>query len=346
MISQEFGALVFIGRFHPVHLGHLKVFEEGLRRAHKLYVLVGSTEQPRTLRNPFTFAERAVMIRACLSAAERTEVLPLPDIVYNDEAWIDTVQDLVDQQLRKDGLNPASAQVGLVGHNKDASSYYLGLFPQWRSVGVAPYKALSATSLRDNFFRNGVIDRANLPEPTIDFLEEFKTRAAYAALRQDRVAIDACRKAWETSPYPPTFVTVDAVVVQSGQVLLVERRAFPGKGLSALPGGFVRAEEPLRDALLRRLRKETGLRVPDPVLRASIKGSQVFDDPHRSMRGRTITHAYLVQLSPQTDGLPTLENGNRTGDAKAFWLPLANLTPLGLYEDHYHIIQAMLPLAD
>ena len=104
------------------------------------------------------------------------------------------------------------------------------------------------------------------------------------------------------------------------------------------------ADEPLLDAMLRELREETRLKVPEPVLRGSIKGSRVFDDPHRSARGRTITHAYLIQLTPQAAGLPIVKGAD---DAeKALWLPLANLDPIRMYEDHYHIIQAMLSLAD
>lgn len=343
-MTTEFDALVFIGRFQPIHLGHHKVFEAGLAQAQKLYVLVGSTEQPRNLRNPFTFDERADMVRACVSDADRTQVLPLPDIAYNDQAWIGTVQEIVEQQLRKDGLDPATAKVGLIGHEKDASSYYLGLFPQWSSVGVPPYKKLSATGLRDSYFRSGKIDQDNLPQTTIQFLEGFKREAAYAALNEERIFIDRYREGWEASPYPPTFVTVDAVVIQSGHVLLVKRRAFPGKGLSALPGGFINPDEPLIDAMIRELREETRLKVPEPVLRGSIKGSRVFDDPHRSARGRTITHAYLIQLSPEAGGLPPVKGGDDA--AKALWLPLANLDPYRMYEDHYHIIQAMLSLAD
>ena len=342
--NTKFDVLVFIGRFQPIHLGHLKVFEEGLKQAEKLYVLVGSTEQPRNLRNPFLFEERAWMVKACVSDPDQTSVLALPDIAYNDQAWIGTVQEIVEQQLRQDGLDPATAKVGLIGHEKDASSYYLALFPQWSSVGVAPDEKLSATGLRDNFFRTGEIDRTNLPATTVQFLTEFLDDEAYTALRDERLFIDKYREGWQASPYPPTFVTVDAVVIQSGHVLLVKRRAFPGKGLSALPGGFINADEPLVDAMIRELREETRLKVPEPVLRGSIKGSRVFDDPHRSARGRSITHAYLIQLSPQAGGLPAVKGGDDA--AKALWLPLANLDSRRMFEDHYHIIQAMLSMAE
>lgn len=59
---------------------------------------------------------------------------------------------------------------------------------------------------------------------------------------------------WEGAPYPPTFVTVDAVAVHSGHLLMVARGSQPGKGLWALPGGFVHGNERLMDAVPRTAR--------------------------------------------------------------------------------------------
>ena len=133
-------------------------------------------------------------------------------------------------------------------------------------------------------------------------------------------------------------MTVDAVVIQSGHVLMVERKARPGKGLLALPGGFLDRGEKLVDACLRELREETRLKVPAPVLIGSIKQQQVFDDPHRSARGRTITHAFYIELAPNK-ALPKVKGGD---DAKqAMWVPLADLDPAKIFEDHYFIIKEL-----
>jgi bifunctional NMN adenylyltransferase/nudix hydrolase len=122
---------------------------------------------------------------------------------------------------------------------------------------------------------------------------------------------------------------------------MVERRARPGKGLLALPGGFVDQGEKLVDACLRELREETRLKVPAPVLKGSIKSQQVFDDPHRSARGRTITHAFYMELQPDKT-LPKVKGGD---DARhALWIPLADLDPTQIFEDHYFIIQEMTGL--
>ena len=145
------------------------------------------------------------------------------------------------------------------------------------------------------------------------------------------------RKQWENTPYPVIFQTVDSVVIQSGHVLMVKRKSEPGKGLWALPGGFLDAnkDKSVLDCAIRELKEETGIKVPVPVLRGNIVTTKVFDDPHRSSRGRTITHASLIHL-PADVTLPKVKGSD---DAKvAKWWPLADIKREILFEDHKDII--------
>ncbi|MBN6741873.1 NUDIX domain-containing protein, partial [Acidithiobacillus sp. MC6.1] len=143
-------------------------------------------------------------------------------------------------------------------------------------------------------------------------------------------------------PYPPVFVTVDAVVIHSGHILLVERKAEPGKGLLALPGGFLDQRERIEDGMLRELKEETNIKVPVPVLRGSIRASRVFDTPERSQRGRTITHAFHIEFP--SGELPRIKGGDDA--VKAIWLPLSAFYALdgAMYEDHWHIAAGFIGL--
>lgn len=346
---MEYDYLVFIGRFEPFHNGHAAVARLALSRARKLIFLVGSADTPRSLRNPWTMAERAVMIQAALDGdTERLIIRPLRDHLYNEAHWIAGVQRAVADALRGDAA-AADAKVGLVGMDKDASSYYLREFPQWPLVDVQHTETLSATELRRYLFESGDLDfhgallmlRGNVPAPVYEMLEAFrKSSPAYGQLVSEYRFIEQYKAAWKDAPYAPTFVTTDAVVVHSGHVLLVRRRSEPGKGLWALPGGFVGQQQSLLDSCLRELREETRLKIPVPVLKGSLKGQQVFDHPERSQRGRTITHAFHFEFP--AGELPQVRGGDDAD--KARWIPVSEALEMGqkLYEDHLHILEFFL----
>ena len=292
------------------------------------------------------------MTRSCLSAEdnERLLCLPLMDVPYNDEAWVRNVQSTVSGMVTAHYATPhRKVRIALIGHKKDHTGFYLNLFPQWESVGVENFRSISATPIREQYFSeapekvlNALLQTEVLPPSVAEYLNAFTDReAGFQQVRDEIAFVKKYREAWSKAPYAPTFVTVDAVVVQSGHILLVERRASPGKGLWALPGGFVDQGERLLDACLRELREETRLKVPAPVLQGSIRRQAVYDDPYRSARGRTITHAFYMELAPNA-ALPKVKGSD---DAKqASWVPLADLNPGVLFEDHYFIIQDILGL--
>lgn len=337
--NHHFDFLVFIGRFQPFHMGHKSVIDEALKRANHVIILIGSANLPRSLRNPFSVEERSSMIKQSFSdeEAQRIHCVGLDDALYNDTRWLQYVQRAV-----KSITGDLSADIGLIGHSKDSSSYYLSLFPNWASVSVENYRNLSATPIREGFLLGATPTPERTPDATRHVLENFKRTQTYQKLHEEAWFIDRYKKQWENTPYPPTFMTVDAVVVQSGHILLVERRSLPGQGLFALPGGFVNPKEPLIDACIRELIEETSLNVPEAVLRGSLHSQHTFDDPYRSARGRTITQAFYFKLKEDTKGLPNVLGGD---DAKrAFWLPLAELDSRYLFEDHYAIITKMVGL--
>lgn len=337
--GYQFDYLVFIGRFQPFHLGHKSVIDEALKLAENVIILIGSANLPRSTRNTFTVAERTEMILSTYSPdkAKRIYCVGLDDALYNDMRWLQYVQQCV-----KSVTGDLSANIGLIGHSKDSSSYYLSLFPNWQSVAVPNYQELSATPLREGFLLGANPLGNVVPDATVKVMKAFKQTEAYKHLHEEAGFIDKYKKQWEVTPYPPTFVTVDAVVVQSGHILLIERRGMPGQGLWALPGGFIDGKETLFDACIRELREETRLKVPEAVLRGSRHSQHTFDDPYRSARGRTITQAFYFMLKNDPKGLPAVKGGD---DAKkAFWLPLAELRADKLFEDHYAIICKMTGL--
>lgn len=353
-MDKPFDLLVFIGRFQPFHNGHLAVVRGGLAAAAHLLVLAGSAGRARSIRDPFSAAERAAAIRACLEPAEsaRTSIAPLPDAMYNDAAWIRNVHRAVGECVRAvyPERDEAGLRIGLVGHGKDHSSYYLKLFPTWGAVNVKNHEGISATGLRALYFGQGFDGAAptaaaeaalaaRLPGPMLQWLRDFARGADYAELKAEQDHVDRYRSQFAGLRYPAQHHTADAVVIQSGHILLVRRGGRPGRGLLALPGGFIDEAETAFDAALRELREETGLDLAEPVLRGAFAGKELFDDPHRSTRGRTFTTAFRFDLPPQTR-LPEVRGADDA--AAALWLPLARLDPAAMFEDHYYIVQKMV----
>src|SRR5437870_10806299 len=60
---------LYVGRFQPFHLGHLKAVKYILGRVDELIIVVGSAQHSHTLDNPFTAGERITMIRLALKQA-------------------------------------------------------------------------------------------------------------------------------------------------------------------------------------------------------------------------------------------------------------------------------------
>ena len=74
---------LYVGRFQPMHLGHLKAIQYILGEVDEVVIVVGSTQISHELNNPFTVGERISMIRRALEEAgippNRYWIIPVPD---------------------------------------------------------------------------------------------------------------------------------------------------------------------------------------------------------------------------------------------------------------------------
>lgn len=333
-MSKEYGTLVLIGRFQPLHNAHLEIIKRCTALTDQLVIITGSAAQPRTYKNPFTSAERERMIKAATSGlAMQVYVEENIDTIYNDQAWAVRVQGIVSK------YKILGTKTAVIGHKKDESSFYLDMFPQWGYVDVEEIEPLSAVNIRDLYFKrdcNMRFIQGVVPETTFDFLVKFRETPEYEQIIKEREFVETYKKQYASLPYPPIFSTADSVVIQSGHVLMIKRRSEPGKGLWALPGGYVNAytDKSVEDAAIRELREETMIKVPAPVLRGNIVDNRVFDAVDRSPRGRIITHCFKIVLP---DGeLPKVKGSD---DAeKARWVPIAEVKSEECFEDHYDMV--------
>lgn len=339
--TKQYKRAIVIGRFQPFHNQHAELIKAAFAIADKVIVLVGGSFKPRTPKDPFTFDERAELIMGWanqVGVSAELAIAPIRDFMYSDATWAENVQRTV---AGIPSFSAVAEETVLVGCNKDESSFYLKMFPQW-ALYEEPYKEhIDATRIRDLLFEDTSLDfvRGTVPDSTWDFLKRFKVSTEFAYVANERDIINKYKEAWKAAPYAPTFVTADAVVVCSGHVLMIERGAAPGLGLDALPGGFLEQHEMWIDGVIRELREETKLKVPEPVLRGSIRATAIFDHPKRSARGRTITQAALIVLA---DGaLPKVKGSDDARKAK--WVPLGDLRSDTIFEDHLDVVEYFKP---
>lgn len=75
---------LFVGRFQPLHKGHLEAIYGALQKVDELIIVVGSTQYSHTLENPFTAGERITMIHLALAEAgidlSRCYIIPVSDV--------------------------------------------------------------------------------------------------------------------------------------------------------------------------------------------------------------------------------------------------------------------------
>lgn len=339
---------VLIGRFQPFHNGHATLLQTALATAPQVIVVLGSSFHARSSKNPFNWQERAAMIAGTLSQADQARVsyVAVRDY-YEDGRWARAVRSKVEKTI---AATSETTRVALIGYFKDASSYYLDHFPHWQLIAVREGANIDATRIRrvlfeaDNFEVSLSVISDQVPIAIRQYLKAWSILSCYAPLAQEHKALETYKASWRAAPYAPIFCTVDAVVKTAQHVLLIQRGGFPGKGLWALPGGFLEPRERLLQGAIRELREETQLAVLAQSLIDALVDVEVFDHPDRSLRGRTITHAHFFDL--KTEQLPEVEGSDDA--AHATWVPIAQLRSMEemFFDDHFHILDHFLLLTD
>ncbi len=361
---------VMLGRFRIFHNGHKAVIDLALTKADRVLIGIGSANCSRDSHgNEFTALEAMSMIRAVYPVGtpegDRISIRLIDDVLYDEQDlfWIMGVQRTVAEEIKTMRIAGEKPRVGLIGFSKDSTSYYLKKFPQWASIGASGYKEkgkiVSATDLRHEFFYSGespanlmrLIDR--VPLGVVKYManwavahEEtiFRLRAerdfltVYGEDHQFRGKLDESGHPLGLK-YGPTHTTVDAILIQSGHVLLIERDFNPGKGTKALPGGFAEPGENISDATVRELKQETKIGLSLNVLRLAFRKRHVFY--RHTGRGTINKHVSLYILNDRAE-LPFVEAGDDAKKGSAKWYPLGELDPTTMHEDHWHLIMKMI----
>jgi bifunctional NMN adenylyltransferase/nudix hydrolase len=297
---------VLTGRFAPFCNAHLGVIWQALKDNDEVVIIVTDADFALSSRLPWTADERVAMARAaCADFGDKVR------FVQTDAP----PRHILD-------MTKVESLAGI-------------------SFGVIkPISGAEEAALASLYAGDDEALRATVPTAIFDEISALRQSKWFADFAQEHRYFEDYKAAWKAAPYPVVLVSVDAVIVQSGHLLLVERGRIPGKGLWALPGGFVEPDEWLEDAALRELCEETSLDLNPENIGRYLKGSHVFDDPWRSGRGRVITHAYHFELEGKD--LPFIYGQDDAAAAR--WVPLAEIKAMRgrFFDDHGRIISHFL----
>lgn len=359
---------IYLGRFQGFHKGQEYVLKHCLANYDEVIVGIGSAEKAPDPKDPFTYEQRRRVLllwqEFSSHAGAELNIRPIRDRRYNDSAWVAAVQEMVANVLGRGALN---SEITLVGCDRDDSTYYLRAFPQWKLDLIEPYAdvpGLSATKIRERLFTDFVTPIEKWKEVTKsaqNFFIDFRETEEFWKLKRWHDALVQYKLENYTGLYRSQYITAHAAVIQSGHVLVVRRTSEIGNGLLTLPDAFVKYNQRIKEAAVSAVMNKTGIRLADgkraeeitrDMLSGSIVAQDYFDHPTRSLRGRTVTHAFLMRLK-DTKALPVVlgtplqviegSDGTEVEALSGQWMDIntALSNPEWWFEDQHDILETM-----
>jgi len=236
-----------IGRFSPLHSGHMHLITESAKQCDELTIFIGSANSARTIKNPWTYFERRDKILQFLNLRDikNVNIFPQNDYKYNESQWLNDINSYIEHKSKDDNAI-------IFGSWKDGNDY-LTWFPDWKFKSIEAEYNINATHVRMRMF--------DLKDPDMP-----------ATVQDDWAFYQKEKVTFGNYPFPETlnFNCSDAILECQGHVLLIQRKFAPGRGAWALPGGFRNQRETFLDCAIRELIEETNVRVPEKVLRGSM----------------------------------------------------------------------------
>ncbi len=166
---------IFIGRFQPVHLGHLGVIRHILSEVDELIILVAAAQISHTFKNPLTGGERLLLIREALKEQD----------IPTDRLWIIPVQDISDNSLWVHHLKRLTPKFDVMYSN---NPFTIRLFEEagleTRRIPMIDRKDYSATEIRNRIVNNEDLESLVSPS-TIRYFEKWDIKGRFTSIVTD-----------------------------------------------------------------------------------------------------------------------------------------------------------------
>lgn len=313
-----------------------------------VYLFVCSSDRATTFKMPFEKHHRADNLDHLLASNDDLDkvnfsIVFLHDNPINKRQWISDIHHKFDSRVR---------DVYLDKNKMDVNVYV-------SEETKHPYEDIFAA-------KNFTVHRVNMGEPNDELLrdfygmedisshiapnmwklyDDFRKTEEFDKFKTEYKVIKYQAEQWTFAPFPPTFVTTDAVVYYKGYVLVVKRKGPVGNSLYCLPGGYLSQDDTIEEGVVKNLKKDTNIQVHESILKSTIRKVKTYDDPRRSDRGRIITNAGLIDLDTVTtfNDFPKVRK-TKSQKEHAGWFSLHEIEKMrsSFFEDHFYIIKDLL----
>jgi nicotinamide-nucleotide adenylyltransferase len=144
-MKKSFELGLVLGRFQTFHKGHEFIIDKAVEFCDNVCVLVGSSQESGTLKNPFSYEIRERLLKKIYG--DKIKVFPLPDIgVGNNSAWGEYVLKTVKEHFNR------FPDLLVSGKEERRISWFDGLdSAQISELYVPKILDVSATKMREYF---------------------------------------------------------------------------------------------------------------------------------------------------------------------------------------------------
>ena len=89
MMNRVYDTGLVVGRFQTFHKGHQRLVDTELQLCDRVLILVGSSQECGTERNPLSIATRMEIIRSVYPDTDRVIIHPIPDLTHENDITTD-----------------------------------------------------------------------------------------------------------------------------------------------------------------------------------------------------------------------------------------------------------------
>lgn len=321
-----------IGRFQPLHKGHISLINQALLDNDKVLVLIGSSNKLRDFKNPFTADERVMFISGIYENEPDLSIQTIKDFDTDDE-WVQEVT------ARALGIQEDPTNVSIYCNPKDEEWYRSNfLFP----VVTVKTVDISATKIRQWWYQQDYFSWDKFVP--VNVLEAMDAFADFQVMQKEYIY--TTEGLWrKTNGHPfgnPMEPVSFAVIIQEGHILVGKRKGPRGAGQFGLPGGFVENTESTLEASIRETKEELGVDLKALVTQGNaVCMAQAVSENLGDLGVRTLGVNYLFVIKAGVDLGITLDETETLSYA---WVPYLDICEdkFLLFFNHNQITRQLL----